>query len=81
MIKGDHVYGDAGPEIRIVGPANTTAKMDEQFAHRPVRGTVGWLRYSTYINVPKDAMGMAIGVKLNRDGMIWIDDLTLDVVK
>ncbi len=81
MIKSQDVAINAGPLIRIVGKDNSTAKRDEQFAHRPVKGSVGWMHYATFINVPADAKGMSYGITINGAGTIWFDDLKLEIVK
>src|SRR5262249_9566634 len=42
MIKSKGVAITAGPLIRLVGPDNSTAKRDEMFNRRPIRGTKDW---------------------------------------
>jgi len=81
MIKSKDVAINAGPLIRIVGKNNSTAKHDEQFPGRPVKGTMAWQKYATFVNVPADAKGMSYGITLNGQGTIWFDDLRLEIVK
>jgi hypothetical protein len=80
MIKSEGVSW-AGPVIRGVGIRNTSAKRDEFYGKRPVRGTTNWTRYATTIDMPKDAVDMSFGVWMNGRGKIWFDDLRLEIVE
>jgi hypothetical protein len=80
MIKSEDV-SYAGPVIRAVGPQNTTAKRDEFYGRRPVRGTSDWTRYATTLTCPKDAIDLSFGVWMNGRGKVWFDDLRFEIVK
>ena len=81
MIKSKDVAINAGPVIRIVGKNNSTARHDEQFPRRPVKGTMPWQKFATFVNVPADARGMSFGVTLNGQGTIWFDEVRLEIAK
>ncbi|MEA2735425.1 MAG: hypothetical protein QOE14_1876 [Humisphaera sp.] len=82
MIKCEDVKRFGGPCIRAVGPANSTLKMDEQRNNkRPLKGTIDWKSYSTFINVPATAADLSAGVTLSGAGKVWIDDVRLEIVE
>jgi RNA polymerase sigma factor (sigma-70 family) len=82
MIKCEGVKLFGGPSIRSVGPQNSTLKMDEQRnAKRPLKGTMDWKLYSTYLNVPATAADMSVGVTLAGAGKVWFDDFKLEIVE
>jgi RNA polymerase sigma factor (sigma-70 family) len=80
MLKSEGVSW-AGPVIRGVGIQNTSAKRDEFYGKRPVRGTTNWTRYATTIDMPNDAVDMSFGVWMNGRGKVWFDDLRLEIVE
>jgi len=80
MIKSEGV-SYAGPVIRAVGVQNTTAKRDEFYGRRPVRGTTDWTKYATTLDCPKDAIDLSFGVWMNGKGKIWFDELRFEIVK
>ena len=47
---------------------------------RPVMGTMDWARVSVVLDVPGDAIGIALGLLLSSPGEAWIDDASLEVV-
>jgi hypothetical protein len=49
-------------------------------AHRPVRGTAGWLKYSVVVDVPEETTAIETGIILNGGGKIWVDDVTFEPV-
>ncbi|MEA2711509.1 MAG: hypothetical protein QOF78_4110 [Phycisphaerales bacterium] len=82
MIKCEDVKRFGGPCIRAVGPANSTLKMDEQRNNkRPLKGTIDWKSYSTFINVPATAADLSAGVTLSGAGKVWIDEVRLEIVE
>jgi len=80
MIKCEDVTGSGGPVIRAVGPANSTLKLDEQRFRRPLKGTLDWHTYTTYLTVPKEAADLSAGVTLMGGGKVWFDDLRMEIV-
>ena len=44
----------------------------------PVRGTLGWMRYATTLNVPADADTLEYGIRLEGAGTIWIDQVVVE---
>jgi hypothetical protein len=82
MIKCEGVKLSGGPVIRSVGPVNSTLKMDEQRngGKRPLKGTMDWKLYSTYLNVPDNAADLSAGVTLSGAGKVWIDDVKLEII-
>ena len=81
MIKCEGVKLFGGPVIRSVGPQNSTLKMDEQRnAKRPLKGTMDWKLYSTYLNVPPNAADLSAGVTISGAGKVWFDDIKLEIV-
>lgn len=61
-----------GGDKKIVGFDN----MDD----RPVTGTVDWKRYDVVLDVPPDAVDIALGFMLNGKGEVLADDLKLEEV-
>jgi RNA polymerase sigma factor (sigma-70 family) len=80
-IKSQDVEGSSGPIIRGVGPDNSTASRDMQVGKRPVHGSMEWLKYSTTMKVPADAMDLSFGVTLNGRGKVWFDELRMEIVE
>jgi hypothetical protein len=79
-MKGDNVVGRAGPFIRAVGPNDSSLKMDVQGSRRPVTGSMGWMSYTTEMDVPPESMGLCVGVGLWGSGTVWLDDVRLEVI-
>jgi hypothetical protein len=42
---------------------------------------MGWQKYSTFLNVPEQSMGVCIGVILSGPGTVWFDDIKLEIVQ
>lgn len=47
---------------------------------RRVEGTKNWTRQEIVLDVPADAVGIALGLNLHGDGQAWIDDVRIEVV-
>lgn len=47
---------------------------------RLIHGTTGWTRSERVIDVPPEAVLLAIDVVLAGPGQVWVDDVTLEVV-
>ena len=80
-IKSEGVVQHAGPFIRAVGPDDRALKMDTQAGKRPVSGSLGWMSYTTIMDVPPQSMGLCVGIHLLGPGTVWIDDMRLEVVE
>ena len=77
-IKTRGVSGTAGIWMRVDGNGGTMAFDNMQ--NRPIRGTTDWRLVSVVLDVPSDAVGIAIGLLLASPGEAWIDDASFEVV-
>lgn len=68
----------AGLWMRIDNGA--TAVAFDNMQDRPLKGTLGWQRYSVVLDVPKDATGVFFGVLLSGSGKVWINSGSLEIV-
>jgi hypothetical protein len=46
----------------------------------PLKGTLGWMRYSAEMKVPRGVDSMELGVVLQGSGKVWIDDVKIEAV-
>ena len=79
-LRSDNVRDDAGPYLTAM---NTITTLAATFGRRPlpVKGTVGWLRYTVTLDVPKEADSLEMGVLLRGSGTIWIDTIDCEAVE
>jgi erythromycin esterase len=63
---------------RVDGPSLTLAF--DNMSDRPVVGTSDWHQVSVVLDVPENAIGLALGALLGDSGDLLIDDLQLDIV-
>jgi hypothetical protein len=68
----------AGFWMRVDGPAGPL-KFDNM-QDRPIRGTTGWTKYQTILDVPDDSKYVAFGLLLGGAGQVWMADLTFEIV-
>lgn len=52
----------------------------EQAKAQIVRASTDWKRVSQVVDVPEDAIGLALGVGCQGAGQVWADDLSLELV-
>jgi hypothetical protein len=48
--------------------------------HRPISGTMGWMKYSIVVPVPEGSDAFECGVLLYGTGKLWVDDIKCEVV-
>ena len=48
--------------------------------HRPIAGTMGWMKYSIVVPVPEGSDAFECGVLLYGTGKLWVDDIKCEVV-
>lgn len=83
FVKAEMVSDWAGLWLRVDGPVEGNQPKLLAFDNmqgRPIKGTIDWTRVDIVLDVPSDAMDIAFGVLLSRDGQVWVDDLTFEVV-
>jgi erythromycin esterase len=68
----------SGLWMRIDGPG--VMQGFDNMQTRPVLGTSEWQRVSVVLDVPQDAIGIALGALFAGTGELQVDDLALDVV-
>jgi hypothetical protein len=54
--------------------------MFDNIRDRQVHGTTEWTKYDLVVDVPQTSTNIAFGVIIVGGGMIWIDELKLEVV-
>ncbi len=78
-IKTEDVSEYAGLWMRIDSRERGTIAFDNM-QRRPITGTNDWRRYEIVLDVSSDGAMIHFGALLAGGGVIWIDDLSLDVV-
>jgi erythromycin esterase len=68
----------AGAWMRVDGPGATLAF--DNMSNRPILGTGGWRQVSVVLDVPSNAIGIALGMLLSGGGDLIADDFRLDIV-
>ena len=79
FVQTDGVTHGAGLWMRIDGPAGVMGAFDNMMT-RPVQGTTAWRKYGVVHDVPDNATQIAFGVLLIGHGIVWADDLALEIV-
>jgi serine/threonine protein kinase len=74
-IRAQGVSGWAGLWMRVDGNEETLAFDNMQ--DRPIKGTTGWNRYETILDVAPEARGLAFGVLLVGSGTVFIKGVEL----
>lgn len=69
---------DAGLWMRIDGPGVTEGF--DNFTSRPLLGTNDWHQVEIILDVPNDAIGIALGALMSAKGELLVDDMTFDVI-
>jgi erythromycin esterase len=71
---------DAGLWIRVDGPTGTLAFDNMTWAVAEVRGTNDWKQMSVVVDVPDNALGIALGLLFEGTGIFIADDLAFEEV-
>lgn len=78
-VKQQNISGTViGLWMRVDGPFVTQAF--DNFSTRPLTGTSDWHQVEVILDVPNDAIGIALGALMSGKGEFWVDDMTFDVV-
>lgn len=76
-VRTDGVTGDgAGPYVLARSHAGAAVAEDKRLA----RGTNAWRRISVEIPVPRELLGIEVGVALEGRGRVCVDDAVLEIV-
>jgi RNA polymerase sigma factor (sigma-70 family) len=78
-IKSENVTLSAG----LFATVSRLGKMISRYGNRelpPVKGTLGWMRYSAEVNVLDEADCVEFGVVMHGPGKVWIDEVTVTPV-
>lgn len=78
-IKTKDVKGWVGMWMRVDGKKKHSLSFDNM-GNRKIKGTTEWTKYEIILEVPKDSKSISYGVLLNETGMVWLDDLTFEIV-
>lgn len=72
-----------------VGEASLWMRVDDErmlmlafdnMSDRKIRGSSDWREQQIVLNIPKNSAGIFFGVSLTGVGMVWVDDIRIDVV-
>ena len=66
--------------MRVEGDAGKILAFDNMDSSRPVKKANGWKRYEIVLDIPDDALFIALGALFEGKGQIWVDDLKLETV-
>lgn len=79
-LKCEKVTHGSGPHLRVYG-ANFKRLADEgQRGRRPLKGSMGWQKFTAIADVPEEADVIYPGVTMNGAGKIWVDEVKVEVV-
>jgi hypothetical protein len=78
-IKSDSVKGWCGMWMRIDGENKKELGFDNM-KERAIKGTTDWTKYEIVLDVPSSSKAIGYGVLLNGKGMLWFDNMKLEVV-
>lgn len=79
-VRGDDVTDWAGLWMRVDGAERGRPLGFDNMHERPVRGTGSWERHAVVLDVPTEAVRVAIGILLNGPGAVWLTDPRVEVV-
>jgi hypothetical protein len=69
---------DIGLWMRIDGPGVTEGF--DNFSSRPLLGTSDWHQVQIILDVPNDAIGIALGALMSGKGELLVDDMTFEII-
>ncbi len=78
-LKCEGVKNRVGLWMRVDGPSGRMLAFDNM-AGRPVNGTTGWEHYEVVLDVPDEALAIALGVLLIGKGEAWMSDFNVEIV-
>jgi hypothetical protein len=86
FVKSEKVLdGWAGLWLRIDGAVDPNTRRPpalgfDNMQSRSIKGTTDWTRYEIVLDVPPEAETLNFGLLLDRDGKVWMDSLSFEVV-
>jgi hypothetical protein len=80
MVKADNVVGTAGLFATASQMGMSVAQSGRRDLPPPIKGSLGWMRYSTEVSVPEGTDAMELGIVLQGSGKVWIDDVKIELV-
>lgn len=78
-IRTRGVEGCAAFWLRVDAADRTPLAFDNM-AKRPVAGDQDWREHELVLDVPPDAVQIALGLRFEGPGQVWVDGLAFDVV-
>ncbi|MBA3300950.1 MAG: RNA polymerase sigma factor [Thermoleophilaceae bacterium] len=78
-LKCEGVEDRVGLWMRVDGPGGRMLAFDNM-AGRPVAGTTDWERYEVVLDVPDEALAIALGVLLVGEGQAWMSGFSVEPV-
>jgi hypothetical protein len=79
-LKTENLAGWAGLSVHVVTLDGHEYASDNMTGARAIRGTTGWKRYQTVVDVSPEASTIMLGVSLCNTGKVWADGFTLERV-
>ena len=79
-LKCRNVENRVGLWMRVDGPGGGRMLAFDNMAGRPVSGTTDWKRYEVVLDVPDEAVAIALGVLLVGKGDAWMSDFNVEIV-
>ena len=79
FVRSQEVRRWAGLWLRVDGKNKGTLSFDNM-QNRPITGTTDWKRYEIVLDVPSEAVDVAMGILLDGPGKVWISSVDLTVV-
>ena len=79
LIKTEQVDGWAGAWMRADMPNGEPATFDNMQG-RPIQGSQEWQSCQVVLDLPPDALALALGVLLYGKGKVWMAEPTLEIV-
>jgi hypothetical protein len=74
----EEMGGTAALWMRVDGPAGSESS--DYMQNRPISEGTDWARYAVVLDVPPNAVGISLGVVLEGQGQVWLDDVALERV-
>lgn len=79
-VKSENVSGWSGLWLRVDQSNSAVPLSFDNMHDRPVTGTTDWKKYEIVLDVPGNASLIAFGALLSRNGQIWFDKLSFEIV-
>jgi hypothetical protein len=80
-IKTEDVQGWVAPWMRVDGKAGANKPLSfDNMCERQITGSTDWAKIRIVLDVPEDSENLAFGIMLGRQGKLWFDDVTFEVV-